>query len=77
MKTEFTNDETGTFLINHLDRVTEVNKTGEVAFKSSTQFDTAIDVLTENINFARTVVHVQRRAIVRQAFIEAKKAGDV
>jgi hypothetical protein len=76
MKTKFTNSDTASFLIQHLDKTIEINDKGQLAFKSLAEFDIAIDVLTENIAFAKTVVNVQRREIVRQAVIESKKADD-
>lgn len=77
MSVKLTNQATGTFIIQHLAGVLGVNEKREVTLGFGTEFNTSIDILTSCVEFSKAVVDVQRRAIVRRAIIDSKKAGDV
>lgn len=71
----FTNQATGSFVIDRLNRILGVNEKGEVTLSFGLDFETSTDLLVDCVEFSTEVPGLQRRAIVRRVVLDLKKSG--
>lgn len=75
MSLKFTNQATGTLVIDRLDKMLGLNEKGEVTLGFGTAFETSVDLLADCIEFSTELPRRQRPAIVRRVTVDLKKSG--